>query len=353
MLDCSYAAEGLTPAEGNKRRLALRERLRQLIALAAQNQAALICAGNLFDLSRVTLETITFILAEFEAADETGIFITPGEKDPVLPHSPYLSRVWPANVHIFKAGTWESVRLEPNAVVVGRAWTSEPPPEAKLPPLDAPGQIIVAASWLTPAAELTLPETYTYGAFGYDGRSGRPAGSPSQTVYATAPDPHGFDDRFPGRVFEVALSQQMCDLTEHQFREVAFTRHTLDCAGFDAPESAPVALTPPPPEVQGAWYPEIRMQGACDPAFASAVKGVLTSMPAAQCQIDDRTIPLPPEHSDAPDTILDALLTSVAREIADAADIGQTRMLARAQVLGVAACTAAPHLHAAADGRDS
>lgn len=70
----------------------------------------LLIAGDLFDVNKVTDDTLTFIKEEFCKLANTYIFISPGNNDPAMSFSPYRKDIWPENVYIFTNGL-EAVEL--------------------------------------------------------------------------------------------------------------------------------------------------------------------------------------------------------------------------------------------------
>lgn len=121
-LDSPFAA--LSPEQAAQRRAEQRELLRRLAEecdrLGCQ---LLLLAGDLFDSDSIYRETAE-LLREILGSIHARVFIAPGNHDPFSPASPYASLQWPDNVHIFRSGTIESVRLpEPGVTVYGAAFT--------------------------------------------------------------------------------------------------------------------------------------------------------------------------------------------------------------------------------------
>ena len=61
----------------------------------------LFISGDLFENKFVEKSTIEFIISSLELIPETKVFITPGNHDPYIKNSPYMSFEWPENVKIF------------------------------------------------------------------------------------------------------------------------------------------------------------------------------------------------------------------------------------------------------------
>ena len=99
-------------------------RLPHQVAAAAKAQGCdmMLLSGDLFDgpASPESLKAVKDALKEAEMP----VFITPGNHDYVGPASPWLTEVWPENVHIFTAPTVESVSIPAlDCRVYGAAFT--------------------------------------------------------------------------------------------------------------------------------------------------------------------------------------------------------------------------------------
>ena len=109
-LDRCFAGAGMPEHFGNRRRQSLRDVFHDIITRAGEWPAdALLIAGDLFDHDRVTRDTITFIQSEFKSISHVPIYISPGNHDPAIADSPYMTELWPTNVTIFREPHWVSV----------------------------------------------------------------------------------------------------------------------------------------------------------------------------------------------------------------------------------------------------
>lgn len=96
------AFSGLTPVKAALRRDELRQTFLKILQICQEREAdCLLLSGDLFDSTRVTDETISFIKHAFEQVSDLPIFIAPGNHDPYMPGTRYDSTTWPANVTIF------------------------------------------------------------------------------------------------------------------------------------------------------------------------------------------------------------------------------------------------------------
>ena len=118
------AFSGLSSSKALIRRDELRMNFSRIISLCTEKKAdILMISGDLFDSTRVTEETVTFLKNSFASISNVHIFISPGNHDPYMPGSRYED-VWPSNVHIFKNSFIERVTIdELNLNVYGAAFT--------------------------------------------------------------------------------------------------------------------------------------------------------------------------------------------------------------------------------------
>lgn len=96
----------------------------KLVQLCQQHRCdLLLLAGDLFDgqASRENIDVLKAALAEAEIP----VFISPGNHDFCAPDSPYLTEIWPENVHIFTKPAIESIVLpELDCRIYGAGFTS-------------------------------------------------------------------------------------------------------------------------------------------------------------------------------------------------------------------------------------
>lgn len=115
-LDSAFS--GLDPRHAEIRRNELRTAFTSMMSYARTNDIDLILvAGDLFDSSYVTRETISLLIREFERF-EKPVFISPGNHDPASSDSVWTKITFPSNVHIFGKSTLSSVELPDLSVTV-------------------------------------------------------------------------------------------------------------------------------------------------------------------------------------------------------------------------------------------
>lgn len=84
----------------------------------AEKIDVLFIAGDFFEHKFVEKSTIEFIIDSLEIIPETKVFITPGNHDPMVKNSPYMTFEWPSNVKIFGEKI-EKVSLDENIDIYG------------------------------------------------------------------------------------------------------------------------------------------------------------------------------------------------------------------------------------------
>lgn len=85
-----------------KRRTEHRQIFRDVIQLVKkENIDFLFISGDLFEQKFVEKSTIEFIISSFQLIPDTKIFIAPGNHDPLIKNSPYITYDFPENVVIF------------------------------------------------------------------------------------------------------------------------------------------------------------------------------------------------------------------------------------------------------------
>jgi len=116
--------QGRTEARTAQLKEAMLRLPHQVVAAAKDNGCdILLLSGDLFD-GPASPESIREVKTALKEAD-MPVFITPGNHDYVGGACPWLTEVWPENVHIFTAPTIESVSLpQLNCRVYGAAFTA-------------------------------------------------------------------------------------------------------------------------------------------------------------------------------------------------------------------------------------
>jgi DNA repair exonuclease SbcCD nuclease subunit len=110
-LDSRFDGIGLPPDLAKARRAEVRQTFADAVAMASRGRvSAVLIAGDLFEHRWVTKATVNFLRDLMAGLGSTPVFIAPGNHDPLVPESYYLTLDWPRNVHIF--GRREPGQLE-------------------------------------------------------------------------------------------------------------------------------------------------------------------------------------------------------------------------------------------------
>lgn len=105
-----------------KRRQALRDTLRRIVQLAAEERVdAVLCGGDLYEHERFSADTGEFLRSTFERLEPIPIYIAPGNHDWYGRESLYQQVRWSSNVHVFSADSLEPVKLDDGLTLWGAA----------------------------------------------------------------------------------------------------------------------------------------------------------------------------------------------------------------------------------------
>lgn len=121
-LDAPFAGLGRDGRAAARRRQALRDTLRNVVALAIEVQAdALLCGGDLYEHESFTDDTLRFVQMTFAALHRLPVYIAPGNHDYLCPSSLYARADWSPNVHVFQSGALTPVPLSDGLTLWGAA----------------------------------------------------------------------------------------------------------------------------------------------------------------------------------------------------------------------------------------
>lgn len=119
-LDAPFA--WASPQTARSRRLAIRECLSRICALAAQARVdAVCCAGDLYEQERFTPDTAAFLRDTFAALHPMPVFLAPGNHDWLGPTSLYRQVSWTDNVQLFEESRLTPVPLADGLTLWGAA----------------------------------------------------------------------------------------------------------------------------------------------------------------------------------------------------------------------------------------
>jgi len=251
-LDACYADAGMSAGFGTRRRQGLREALARIVARAQAWPAdALLIAGDLFDLERVSPDTVAFLRAQFDGLGPTPVFIAPGNRDPYVPGSPYASAAWPGNVMIFDQPTWTSRIIKDRDLAVhGIAFDGPDGAVHSLGDLLTPRRAGWTQVALAHGSERThLPagrksvapfdvaqvqvEDLAYLALGHYHAALEVTDGPGTVAwYAGAPEGHGFDEAGPRHHLEVEILEDTVRVTPVVSSQVVYGALSIDCSSM-------------------------------------------------------------------------------------------------------------------------
>lgn len=104
-LDSRFDGLGLPPDLAAARRAEVRQAFANLIGLAeSEGVDAVLIAGDLFEHRWVTKATINAVREALHGLGDIPVLIAPGNHDPLVENSYYLTQEWPGNVRVFGRG---------------------------------------------------------------------------------------------------------------------------------------------------------------------------------------------------------------------------------------------------------
>lgn len=361
-LDASFAAAGMPPALGNRRRQSLRDVFHALMVRAAAWPAdAVLIAGDLFELERVSRDTVAYLRQEFELLGSIPVFIAAGNHDPYVAASPYATEVWPGNVIIFNRPEWTAHELTEIPLTVhgfsfdgmdisrnpfgslvtpddgrfhvalghGSERAHQPPQKDAYAPFDAPSA--------------AAPGVH-YVALGHFHRVTPITGDFTTCIYYSgAPEGHGFNELGPHHYLEVEL--EAGDPPHVSVQAVASARtiysvHSIDCSALTNTQQIVEAIRDLPREEGKAHIVRIVLGGECVPAVREELAGVRDAVSEHFAYLDlvDETYGVEDCAELAREsTSLGAFVQRITQEIEAAPEDRIRAMLLRAREVGLAA----------------
>lgn len=350
--------------QGNWRRRSLREMFLDILRRAASWPAdAVLIAGDLFELGRVSRESVAFLKEAFELVRPIPVFIAPGNEDPFVPASPYAVEVWPPNVHIFDRAEWSAVALEELPLTVhGFAFDGD---ELRVNPFgrlavtsDGRGHVAVAhgsvRGLLPPdkapvapfdAADAAVPGL-AYLALGhYHATTEIPSVSETRIWYSGAPEGHGFHETGAHHYLEVeidgsALAPLEVRVTRAAAARTEYVVKEIDCTGMSEPEQVVDALRAAGSGARGDIVARITLRGFCPAPLKEQLRAIHESVGDVftfldlidETELAEAYAELAREH-----TSLGLFVRRLTGEIADTVEERRRRMLQRAREVGLAA----------------
>lgn len=359
-LDRCFTGTGMPARMGNIRRQSLRDVFSDTIQRAADWPAdILLIAGDLFEHDRVTRDTLAFLMAQFNRIPNTQVFIAPGNHDPCLPNSPYITEIWPPNVHIFSRPEWESRVACKGAVTVhgfgfdaahitrnpfGQLWIEEarqdqlhiavahgsekshqPPDKEDYAPFLAQDVAVPGLDYLALGHFHGLQEIE--GDFG------------TRIFYPGSPEGLSFKEKGLHHFLEIELEDGKLSVNPVPSSRIIYIDETLFCDEFNSSQEVIETIRALAQSLEARVIGRITLTGACDAVIKNEM-GLIHDATAIEfdyLELSDQTAPIEDYDELAQeDTSIGLFVSTLNREIAEAPDAARVELLERARELGVA-----------------
>ena len=351
----------MPPDYANRRRQGLRDVFHDIIVRAREWPAdALLIAGDLFDIDRVTRDTLAFLRTEFDAISPLPVFIAPGNHDPCTPSSPYLTERWPDNVVIFRTPQWQAHALaDKNCVVHGFGFDAFEPTSNPFGDLQflEDGLLHVAVAH---GSERTHqpPDSKTYAPFdaacmnvpglaylalGHFHALTDIAGHfTTRMAYSGAPEGHDFSETGPRHYLEIEICDGAVTIAPVPSARVVYTTRAIDCSGFESSQALVDALRAVAVNCEVRQVARIRLTGTCPASLESELPAAYEAVvPLFEYLdlLDETESPEDYEKLARETTGLGTFVRQMNEEIADAPDVERYALLKRVREVGLAAYT--------------
>lgn len=359
-LDMCFSAYRMPAEFGNRRRQRLKDVFRTIVSRAGDWPAdALLIAGDLFDLDRLSRDTIGLMLQEFRSIPHVPIFISPGTADPYVPHSPYATETWPKNVHVFRRPEWESVTIKDGALTVhgfaheGRELNAAAWGRLSIPETDR-GHVHIALGFgcernHQPAessrvaqfeANSAAAAGLDYVAMGYS-HAAAPVQNAAGVImwYSGSPEGHSQREQGMHHYLEIEAAKGRIEVKQVPSARVIYATRRIECDAFGSAQELVDEVRAIARGEQERQVARVVLTGNLDPAIHGELGLVFdaAALEFEHLQLVDKTAPLEDYEALAnEDTSLGAFVNRLNREIAAAEDEGQRQKCLRAIEVGVA-----------------
>lgn len=358
-LDACYAEERLPAAFGNRRRQSLRDVLKRILERAVEWPAdAVLIAGDLFEIDRISRDTVAFLQSSFENLGPVPVFIAPGNHDPYTTNSPYRTESWPSNVTIFSTPAWQRADVEDISLTVhGFAFDSLDISQNPFGSLQIPqdGRVHVALGHgsemgsIPPGKDAYAPFRATdatppglrYLALGhFHGYKQVPGPYDATVAYSGAPEGHGFGETGERYFLEVEIDEKEVRVRPVTGNRTVYVTFSMDCSEFTNSQQIVDAIREHPKPNGLAAVARVTLTGNNSPEWRheiSAIRDALSDhfeylkVVDATVELEDYLF-LAREH-----TSLGAFIAMLNAELDDTPDLGRRQMLLRAREVGLAA----------------
>jgi len=361
-LDASFASAGMPPGYGNRRRQGLRDVFSAVLQRAREWPAdAIVIAGDLFEHTRVSRDTVAFLREQFEAVRPVPVFIAPGNHDPYLLSSPYASEAWPANVHLFRTAQWSEFSLRHVPLTVhgfafdGPDLSHNPFGELQVP-VDGRVHIAVAhgserghqptgktAYGPFDASQFALPGLHYVALGHFHGYTPMEAGG-TTLAYSGTPEGHGFDEPGPRHYLEVEIDPLPSGGFRTSVRPVLSSRvqyavQQIDCTELASSHELIEVLRAIAREAGQPLNLRATLVGECADSLRAELPTVQDALAEVfpSLLIEDASRPVEDlEALAGEDTSLGEFVRRMREEVAAAPDEARRAVLARALEVGLA-----------------
>lgn len=357
-LDASYARAGLSKGFGNRRRQELRDVVQRILQDSASWPAdAVLIAGDLFDLDRISADTAAFLHTVFAAVDPLPILIAAGNHDPASLASPYIRESWPSNVFIFSKPEWESVSLYNGGLIVhgfgfdGPDLTTNPFANLVIEQDKAVHVAVAHGSERghQPEGKLSYAPFYgdevadpnlRYLALGHIHIQQEIAGEmPTTMYYSGPPQGHDFSETGPRGYLRIELGPKKTTVTPIISSLSCYETWSIDCASMDSAQDAVEAIRVLEPTGPGRRIARITLTGTVSPELHSGLLRIKDTFDDVfeLLELVDQTVSAEDyDHLAQGSTSLGDFTRRMNGEIERAQDVAQRQLLERAREVGVA-----------------
>ena len=295
----------------------------------------LLIAGDVFD-GNVTKDTLIAVKDALGSLD-IPVVISPGNHDFCSPTSPYLTEVWPENVHIFKKAQIESIVLPAlNCKIYGAGYEAMDCP-ALLKRFRAEGeeawQIGVfhadatTASTYCPVTKHQIQESgLDYVALGHIHKQGSLNTGDTLCLWPGCPMGRGFDELGPKGVIIATLDETK----EAKFVPLDTPRfYDEEIPAGDDPVAALGALLP---AIDSQDCYRVTLTGYSAPLDLNALQAAFPHVP--NLTLTDKTLPIPDLWQNTDSDSLEGMVFAQLKELADS----PTETLAQRATLAAQIC---------------
>jgi len=358
-LDMCFASAHIPPGFGNRRRQSLRDVFHGIVQRAGEWPAdTLLIAGDLFDLDRVSRDTVRFLQAEFKSIQHVPVCIAPGNHDPYVQGSPYAEETWPDNVMIFEQPEWHSRVLDEQGTTVHGFGFDGPDvsrnPFGRFPPIQLGAVHVAAAHGSALGHQPPGKESYApfdpaaasvnglrYLALGHFHAYTPIKGDfPTVMAYSGAPEGHGFNETGMRHFLEVEIDAENVRITPVASSRSVYLTASIDCSPFTSSQDVVNAIRALPREEGPGTVARITLVGTGAPEWRPELDAIYDAVAPAfeHILLEDETEAVEDFEALAQQqTSLGGFVTRLNAEMSDNKKGRKHTMLARARELGLAA----------------